>query len=58
MALIERRSRLSPITRACSEGLLYEEPYNGDTMRVDKGGATTMLNIMSATPRLLFWLKK
>jgi flavin-dependent dehydrogenase len=35
-ALIERRSRLSPITRACSEGFLYEEPYNGDTMRVNK----------------------
>ena len=25
---------------------------------VDKNGATTLLDIMSATPRLLFWLKK
>jgi|GEM_PF-557944 len=39
VGLIERRSRLSPITRACSEGLLYEEPYNGDAIRInrDKG---------------------
>jgi flavin-dependent dehydrogenase len=36
VALIERRSRLSPIKRACSEGLLYEEPYNGDAIRVNK----------------------
>ena len=36
VALIERRSRLSPITRACSEGLLYEEPYNGDAIRVNR----------------------
>jgi len=35
-ALIERRSRLSPIKRACSEGLLYEEPYNGDAIRVNR----------------------
>ena len=39
VVLIERRSRLSPITRACSEGLLYEEQYNGDAIRInrDKG---------------------
>jgi flavin-dependent dehydrogenase len=36
VALIERRSRLSPIKRACSEGLLYEEPYNGDAIRVNR----------------------
>jgi flavin-dependent dehydrogenase len=35
-ALVERRSRLSPIRRACSEGLLYEEPYNGDAIRVNR----------------------
>jgi len=36
VALIERRSRLAPIARACSEGLLYEEPYNGDAIRVNR----------------------
>jgi flavin-dependent dehydrogenase len=35
-ALIERRSRLSPIRRACSEGLLCEEAYNGDAIRVNR----------------------
>lgn len=32
VALIERRSRLSPITRACSEGLLVDEEYYGDSV--------------------------
>jgi flavin-dependent dehydrogenase len=36
VVLIERRSRLSPIRRACSEGLLYEEPYNGDAIRINR----------------------
>jgi flavin-dependent dehydrogenase len=35
VALIERRSKLSPLTRACSEGLLFEEFYNGDSVRVN-----------------------
>jgi len=35
-ALIERRAHLSPLTRACSEGLLYEEVYNGDGVRVNR----------------------
>ena len=36
VALIERRKKLSPIKRACSEGLLYEEHYNGDVIRVNQ----------------------
>jgi len=32
VALIERRSKLSPITRACSEGLLVDEEYYGDSV--------------------------
>ena len=35
-ALIERRSRLAPLTRACSEGLLYEEEYHGDSVHVNR----------------------
>ena len=35
-ALIERRSRLSPLTRACSEGLLHDEFYFGDSITVNK----------------------
>jgi flavin-dependent dehydrogenase len=35
VALIERRTRLSPLTRACSEGLLYNELYNGDAAHID-----------------------
>jgi len=35
-ALIERRSRLAPLTRACSEGLLYDEFYFGDSIAVNK----------------------
>ncbi len=35
-ALVERRACLSPITRACSEGLLYEEHYNGDAVSVNR----------------------
>jgi len=34
--LIERRSSLSPIARACSEGLLYEEPYNGEAAVINR----------------------
>ena len=35
-ALIERRSRLAPLTRACSEGLLYDEFYFGDSITINK----------------------
>jgi len=35
-ALIERRSRLAPLARACSEGLLYEEEYHGDAVQVNR----------------------
>ncbi len=39
-ALIERRSRLAPITRACSEGLLHDEFYFGDSITVNKNRGT------------------
>ncbi len=35
-ALIERRSILSPLTRSCSEGILYEEEYGGDAVDIDR----------------------
>ena len=35
-ALVERRARLAPLTRACSEGLLYDEEYNGDAVRISQ----------------------
>ena len=38
VALIERRPRLSPLARACSEGLLYGETYNGDAAVIDTAG--------------------
>ncbi len=34
--LIERRKSLSPVTRACSEGLLVDEEYYGDSVWVSK----------------------
>ncbi len=37
-AVIERRGRLSPLRRACSEGLLYEEFYFGDSISINKTG--------------------
>ena len=37
---MERRSRLSPITRACSEGLLHDEFYFGDSITVNKAQGT------------------
>ncbi len=33
-ALIERRKNLSPLTRACSEGILVDEEYYGDSVSV------------------------
>jgi len=36
VALIERRQQLAPLTRACSEGLLYDEPYYGASIRIDR----------------------
>ena len=39
-ALIERRSRLAPLTRACSEGLLHDEYYFGDSITVNKAAGT------------------
>jgi flavin-dependent dehydrogenase len=39
-ALIERRSRLAPLTRACSEGLLHDEFYFGDSITVNKAGGS------------------
>jgi flavin-dependent dehydrogenase len=39
-ALLERRSRLSPIARACSEGLLHDEFYFGDSITVNKARGT------------------
>ncbi|MBN2109051.1 MAG: FAD-dependent monooxygenase [Deltaproteobacteria bacterium] len=39
-ALIERRSRLAPLTRACSEGLLHDEFYFGDSITVNKAQGT------------------
>jgi len=36
VALVERQQRLKPLKRACSEGLLYEEEYNGDAVRVNQ----------------------
>lgn len=38
--LIERRSRLAPLTRACSEGLLYDESYFGDSISVNSDTAS------------------
>ncbi len=35
-ALVERRACLAPLTRACSEGLLYDEEYNGDAVRINR----------------------
>ncbi len=35
VALIERRHQLSPLVRACSEGLLYDEVYNSDAAHID-----------------------
>ncbi len=40
VALIERRAALAPITRACSEGLLYEEPYNGEAAIINRANGT------------------
>lgn len=34
-ALIERKSNISPLRRACSEGLLFEEYFHGDTVRIN-----------------------
>lgn len=39
-ALIERRSRLAPLTRACSEGLLYDEFYFGDSISLNRDRGT------------------
>ena len=39
-ALIERRSRLAPLTRACSEGLLHDEFYFGDSVTINKERGT------------------
>lgn len=39
-ALLERRSRLAPLTRACSEGLLHDEFYFGDSITVNKAQGT------------------
>jgi len=36
VALVERQQHLAPLKRACSEGLLYEEEYNGDAIRVNR----------------------
>ena len=44
VALIERRKRLTPITRACSEGLIYEEPYNGESIRLDRENGTIVFS--------------
>ena len=35
-AMIERRTRLAPLTRACSEGLLHDEFYFGDSVTINK----------------------
>ncbi|MCX8042677.1 MAG: FAD-dependent monooxygenase [Desulfobacterota bacterium] len=35
-ALIERKKQLTPLTRSCSEGLLYEESYYGESVHVDR----------------------
>jgi flavin-dependent dehydrogenase len=39
-ALIDRRTSLSPLTRACSEALLHDEFYFGDSITVNKARGT------------------
>lgn len=36
VALIERKSNVIPLTRACSEGLLFEEYYHGDSVSINR----------------------
>lgn len=36
VALIERKSNITPLTRACSEGSLFEEYYHGDSVRFNR----------------------
>lgn len=36
VALLERRQQLTPLTRACSEGLLFDEHYMGDRISIDR----------------------
>lgn len=51
VALIERRKRLSPITRACSEGLLYDEPYYGESIRLDRESGNIVFSPSGLTLR-------
>ena len=39
-ALIERHSHLAPLTRACSEGLLHDEFYFGDSVSINRAAGT------------------
>ena len=43
-ALIERRSVVAPLTRACSEGLLHDEFYFGDSITVHRDTASIDFN--------------